>query len=168
MMKKIMSLAATAALMFGLGVSGVNAEEPSSGKTYSLDISVPDEDNTTVGGRMFLDEELALEAVGTLRINNEDKDAGVQDGTRLLVTAGIMKYFSKARVSPYMRAGGGIEILSGDQYNRDTNLHAYAGVGAEFMITEEFSLRASANAMIITSPFTITTGTNDLTLSFLF
>ena len=167
-MKKIIGLAATVTLMFGLGVSTANAEEPPSGKSYSLDVTVPDEDNTTVGGRLFLDDGMALEATGTLQIIDEHEVTGL-DGTRLLVRAGIMKYLSQGRVSPYIRAGAGVEVLSGDHYdNRDTNLQAYAGVGAEFMITDELSLRASADAVLITSPFTIATGTTDLTLSFLF
>ena len=169
-MKKIIGLAAVAALLFGLSFSiAFAADEKSAGKSYSIDVAVPDADNTTVGGRLFLDDGMALEATGTLQINDEDKDAGVADGTRLLVRAGIMKYLSQGRVSPYMRAGAGVEVLSGDRYdNRDTNLQAYAGVGAEFMITSEFSLRVSADAAIITSPFIIATGTSDLTLSFLF
>jgi len=165
-MKKIISLVAFAALMVGMSVS---AEETSAGKSYSLDITVPDNDGATVGGRLFLDSELAVEASGTFQISDEDKDTGVADGTRLFVAAGIMKYLSKGRVSPYMHAGAGIEILSGDRYdNQDSNLRGYAGVGAEFMITDELSLRASADAMLKTSPFTIATFTNDLTLSFLF
>jgi len=160
----------------------VFAEEKSDAQGFSLDVGVPggfgpnvpngvNAQNAlnTVGGRIFVDDELVVEAMAALQINGEDKDAGIASGTLISATGGIMKYLSKGRVSPYLRAGGGVVILSGDAYkNQDSRVMAYAGVGAEFSITDQISIRSSVNGVLTTGPFTLSTATSDLILSFMF
>ena len=158
-------------LILVASATATHAAEPPVDKKFTLDISSPGtfSGQPSVGGRMFIDANTALEASGNIQLTGKDTNAGVLGGTQIVATGGIMKYISKGRVSPFIRAGGTVGIYFGDRYaNTDNDLQGYAGVGAEFMITQELSLRASANGMLAISPFKLVTGTSDLTLSFFF
>jgi len=167
MNKFLTPLVISAILAFS--ISSAIAEETSTNKKYSIDITVPDNNNTFVGGRMFIDSETAIEVMGTAQLLGKDNDAGLKGGTQIIASGGIMKYINHGRVSPYLRAGGTVALYFGDRFtNKDNDLQGYAGVGAEFMFTDELSLRASVNAILAISPFQLTTTSSDLNLSFLF
>lgn len=157
-MNKILATMAGVALT--LATISTHANEGPNNKQYSLDITVPDNGGTFVGGRMFLSKDTAIEANGTVGLE--------EDGTRLIASGGLMKYLSHARVSPYLRAGGTVALYFGNKYAQGSDLRGYAGVGAEFMITEELSLRTSVNAQLTINPVTVMTSTSNLSLSFLF
>lgn len=145
-------------------------------KKYSLDIAVPNNvgapaaGSPFVGGRMFINEDTAIEVSGsTIQLLGKDTNAGTLGGTQIVASGGIMQYISKGRVSPYLHAGGTISLFFGDRFTgTDNAIQGYAGIGAEFMFTDELSLRTSVNAVLGISPFVLTTNTTDLTLSFLF
>ncbi len=155
--------------VFTVLTAGVQANELPTDKKFTIDIASPGiaTGSPTVGGRMFLSSDTAIEIAGNLQLLGKDGDT--PGGTQLSATGGIMKYMSKGRVSPYMRAGGGIGLYFGDRFTaQDNTLQGYAGVGAEFMITQELSLRASVNGELMISPFVIATKTSELSLSFFF
>jgi len=161
------------ATLFGVVLAvfatGSQAIELPTDKQFTLDVFSPGANTSgpTVGGRMFLSSDTAIEAAGTLQLLG--KDGGIPGGTVMAASGGIMKYISKGRVSPYMRAGGSVGLYFGDRFNnQDNTVSGYAGVGAEFMITQELSLRASVNGVLAISPFKIATQTSELGLSFFF
>lgn len=154
-----------------VGTTASYAVEPPAEKKFTLDISSPGVGSSRpfVGGRMFISSDTAIEATGNIQMNGTDSNAGLKGGTQVVTSGGVMKYISKGRVSPFIRAGGTINLSFGDRYaNTSNDLQGYTGIGAEFMITQELSLRASANGVLAISPFKIATGTSDISLSFFF
>ena len=173
---KIKSISALIVIMITLPVSFASAEIFLPDGQYTLDISIPNDSNKPfVGGRMFIDEDTAIESSVVLNLQSKDSGSGTESGpvlggTVLGISAGIMKYLSRNRVSPYLRAGGELRLYFGDAYkNTDTLLRGRAGLGAEYMITKELSIRASLNGVLQLSPnFTLMTSTQDIVLSFFF
>ncbi len=168
---KSKSISALMVIMVVLSASSAYADTLLPDGQYTLDISVPDNpDSPLIGGRMFIDTDMAIEPAIALNLQSKDSDAGKQSGTILGVSGGLMKYLSQGRVSPYLRAGGILILYFGDAYKaNDTLLGGYAGLGAEYMITKELSLRASVNGELQLSPnFSLETSTSDLILSFFF
>lgn len=164
-------MSALIVIMMVLSVSAAYAETLLPDGKYTLDIRVPDNTNSaSIGGRMFIDTDMAIEPSITLNLQSKDSDAGQESGTILGFSGGLMKYLSQNRVSPYLRAGGNLTLYFGDAYKKnDTRLSGYAGLGAEYMITKELSIRASVNGGLQLSPnFALWTYTNDLILSFFF
>ena len=146
----------------------VFAEVPLRDGKYTLDIGTSG--SSWVGGRMFLDSDSAIEASATLNRQSEDRDSGQASGTKIGASGGYMKYLSQSKVSPYWRAGGALVLYSGDAYrNQDTQLSGYVGVGAEYMIVNNVSIRGSVNGSLQLSPSTdLWTSSSDVTLSFFF
>ena len=119
---------------------------------------------------MFLDSDSAIEAAVTLNRQSEDRDSGQASGTKIGALGGYMKYISQGKVSPYWQAGGALVLYSGDAYrNQDTELSGYVGIGAEYMIVNNVSIRGSVNGSLQLSPSTdLWTSSSDVILSFYF
>jgi len=133
------SISALMVIMVVLSAASAYADTLLPDGQYTLDIRVPDNTGSaSIGGRVFIDTDMAIEPSITLNLQSKDSDAGKQSGTILGVSGGLMKYLSQSRVSPYLRAGGNLTLYFGDAYkNNDTRLSGYAGLGAEYMITKE-------------------------------
>lgn len=170
-MKNMFAIALISAALAATSMSSSYAIEPPADKKFTLDFSNPGvgTGEESIGGRMFLSPDIAIEAEVSLQLDGKDNDAGLKGGTSIFIAGGVMKYLSKGRVSPYMHGGGAIELYFGDRYDgKDNDVKGYGGIGAEFMITEELSLRTSVDAILAISPFKIATVTSGLTLSFFF
>ncbi len=137
-----------------------SSNSPASQGEYTLDLIFTG--SSWVGGRFFFDDEKALE--GAITLNTDDTLAStISFGAR----AGIMQYIEASNdLLPYWRAG--ITLWS-YQGNIDDVMRAYAGLGVEYMITDDVSIRGSVNGNLGISPNSyLSTSSSALELSFFF
>jgi outer membrane protein W len=137
-----------------------------SGHKYALRLLTPDEANTTIGGRMMLNDKTGIDLDFAFNYGSDNED-GVVEGLALKANASYFQYISKGRVSPYYKAGVNFGVFTDDKTGND-DITLSAGIGAEFFIIPEFSLFAEAGLGLAFSPFAIDTGSTQAGLAFYF
>lgn len=138
-MKKILSFA----IMSFLVSQGLFAEDNSLKKErIGLDFTIPTSQSASIGGRLHVDDLLALQMEFEFGYQVEDTKDNQVEGGGVGLGLYVNSYLRNRRAAPYIKGGLSFAKNFGDLHKGDDDIHLTlaSGLGVSYFVTKEFAI----------------------------